>query len=140
MTYERAVADMKALYADYIVHWNRCDVPGVIRLFSFPWLANLATGMIVVAERGMHLSMLPQIFNDLKSQGWARTSTDRVDAHPMGDDIGLLEVDYVRYRADDSVLARGRAQYFARRDQSGWRFVAAMDPPARPEGAAFGSG
>jgi hypothetical protein len=52
---------------------------------------------------------------ELKGRGWAPSAIDRFHARVLAENLGMITADYTRYRADNSILEKGRASYTVRR-------------------------
>jgi hypothetical protein len=128
----QAVAEMKAFYDDYIATFNRGDYTQVPKFFTYPWLTSSRAGVIgVIPDEATQLKMWTQLGTALRARGWVRSAIERIDVYPTGGDTGMLDVDYARYRADDSILERSRAYYILRRFDSVWKITTSIEPPPR---------
>ena len=130
--HDQAVAEMKAFYETYIANFNGGHFTQVANFFAYPWLTLSKAGAIhVIPDEATQMKMWTQLGADLRARGWVRSIIERLDAYPTGTDTGLLDIDYARCRADDSIVERSRACYVVRRFDSRWKIVSAIEPPPR---------
>ncbi|SRR5579875_808595 len=129
---EQLAAEMHAFYPRYIDSFNGNDTEAYVANFSFPCvLLGGKQPVTVVSDATTWARMMASTKEIMRSKGWARTGIEKTYAWPTAPDMGLLMSDFVRYRADGSVLMRGRACYTLRREDSGLKIIAMMEvaPP-----------
>jgi hypothetical protein len=124
--------ELERFYRGYIDAFNREDLDHFLNCFAIPygWVSG-ERGLSVVANEGDHQKSFSRIMLDIKQRGWARSAIDRLKTWAMADDLGMILADYTRYKADQSVLERGRALYTVRREAQSWKIVSLSEikPP-----------
>lgn len=117
--------ELESFYRGYIDAFNREDLDHFLGCFGIPygWVTG-ERGLTVTTSEDDHQSGFSRIMLDIKQRGWARSAIDQLKTWALGDNLGMILADYTRYKADGSILERGRACYTARRDGKAWKIIA----------------
>ena len=104
----------------------------VLACFAIPygWVTG-ERGLTVITNEGDHQSGFGGLMVELRQRGWARSGIDLLKTWALADNLAMTLADFTRYKADGSVLEKGRACYTARRDHKSWKILAISEikPP-----------
>jgi hypothetical protein len=114
-------AEIDHFYGRYIDLFNQGQVAEMQDLFEFPWAMLSTQGPFFVNDREAGLALYTKVWKDLKGEGWATTKIEKLEWFGVGADGALLQVDFVRFRADGTTMLTGRAYYAVRRRDGVWR-------------------
>ena len=125
------VHEAETCYTAYAEAFNHEDIATVVRYISAPY------AMVIGANAPM-FSPTPESVRkqfdgalaDMKRRGWVRSDFKVVHTWLLSKDHALLMSDIVRYKADKSVLEKGRYIYSIRRAEPVWQItgVTNVDP------------
>jgi hypothetical protein len=100
----------------FIVCMNAGDFQGFENCFNFPSY-RLASNTMRVIEPG---SVNPERFKTGAFEGWARSAWDKREVIHAGKDKVHINTRFVRYRADDSLIAAFDSIYIVTKDNDHW--------------------
>jgi ketosteroid isomerase-like protein len=122
-----AEAGIEQAYRDYVAAFNREDSAGVAAVLDYPIMVEGGNSPpTTIADAAGYRRMIERVFAEFKALGWVRSQIDKLQAFPTAGDTGVLLAHFSRWRADGSLLIAGSGHYVMRKDQDGWRIIAAI--------------
>jgi ketosteroid isomerase-like protein len=126
------VHEIETSYAAYAAAFHRDDIAGIARYVAAPYVmivAGNAPTMIETPEK-VHQNFATSVAG-MKARGWVRSEFKIVRIWPLSDKHAYLLSDVVRYKADGSMLEKGRYCYTFRQTDGRWQICAVTDvqPP-----------
>jgi len=100
------------------------DIDALLELVDLPY-AELRTGapLIVRSTRGAAESHFREGFKALDASGYGPLEIPHKKMWPLGPDLALLSVDYVRRNLGGGEPLSGRVLYFLRNESGRWKYV-----------------
>jgi hypothetical protein len=130
-TKQQIVDEVEDFYRAYIDAFNREDIDSYADSFV-PGYSLIRGARITAYKTEPELQQYSaHAFIEVKARGWARSAVDLLTVSPLGDDQAMILAEVTRYRADESILERGRVSYIVVRTVKGWK-IAVMIPLAAP--------
>lgn len=127
------IHEAETCYTAYAEAFNHEDMAAVVRYISAPYLMVIGARAPTIADTPEHVrTMFDGSLADMKRRGWVRSDFKIVHTWLLSQDHALLMSDIVRYKADKSVLEKGRYIYSVRRAEPVWQITGVTDV-----GAAF---
>jgi ketosteroid isomerase-like protein len=126
------VHEIETAYAAYAGAFNDQNIDGVVRYISAPYVMTIGANLPMVADSPERVhSLFEKSLAGMKGRGWAKSDFKTVHIWPLSNDHALLMTDIVRYKADGSVLEKGRYIYSVRRADPSWSITGVTDvaPP-----------
>ena len=126
------IHEIETSYTAYNAAFLREDIPGVVRYITAPYVMNIGGNVPrISATPADVLQNFTDSLAGMKKSGWVRSDTKIVKIWPFSDNHGQLMADVVRYKADGSMLNKGRYCYSLRRAGPLWQICAVTDiaPP-----------
>jgi len=122
------VHDVETMYEAYAGAFNHEDIASVVRYIAAPYEMTIGARPVMFAmtpEDVRH--QFDQALAGMKARGWARSDFKVIQIWPLSDDHALLMTDIVRYKADRSVLEKGRYIYSVHRADPVWQITGVTD-------------
>ncbi len=119
--------DAEAKVREYFDVFNTKDVDGILeRIYSIPVHIGNSSGHRAYANGADARSSLAGLYEQIESQGWARSVISNVDACVIADGLVFAEVTYTRDKADGEAIAPGLRSniYVLQKLEPGWRITA----------------
>lgn len=101
----------------FMTAFNGRDLDAWEATFHFPHV-RIASGQATILPAGGERS--PQVFDQLASTGWHHSGWDFINVIYAGDEKVHLDVQFTRYREDDTVLATYRSLYIVTLQDGHW--------------------
>jgi ketosteroid isomerase-like protein len=122
------IHEAETCYTAYADAFNHEDIAAVVRYISAPY------AMVIGANAPM-FSATPEAvrkqfdgaLGGMKARGWVRSDFKIVHTWLLSKDHALLMSDIVRFKADKSVLEKGRYIYSIRRADPVWQITGVTD-------------
>ena len=126
------VHEVETAYEAYANAFNQGDMAIVVRYLAAPYIMTIGNRDVMIAasdEAVRH--QFDGALAGMKQRGWVRSDFKVVHVFLLSDNHGLLMTDIVRYKADGSVLEKGRYIYQVRRGGQSWQITGVTDvePP-----------
>jgi ketosteroid isomerase-like protein len=126
------IHEIETAYAAYAGAFNQGDIATVVRYIAPPYVMTIGNRDVMTAptdEAVRH--QFDGALAGMKGRGWVRSDFKVVQIWPLSDNHALLMTDIVRYKADASVLEKGRYIYQVRRGGQSWQITGVTDvePP-----------
>lgn len=123
-------ADALATYERYLLAFNARDAARAARFYGVPMMVVRATGHRMLAAHSEVETMLSNSLALLQTKGFASTRIGRCTLRAMNENTVLLSADFIRSRADGSVIETVACTYVLSRGDSGWAIVTMVAHPA----------
>lgn len=112
-----AVSGARQALEDFLDDWNRSDLAAIQEHLSFPHVTHGGAGNLVIAQSS---GDFVQDFDELKRQGWRRSTFDNFAAlQESANKVNFL-VDFTRYDASDKVMSTSQVFYVVTLQDDGW--------------------
>ena len=126
------IHEVETAYEAYANAFNQGDIATVVRYLAAPYIMTIGNRDVMIAasdEAVRH--QFDGALAGMKQRGWVRSGFKVVHVFPLSDNHALLMTDIVRYKADGSVLEKGRYIYQVRRGGQSWQITGVTDvePP-----------
>jgi ketosteroid isomerase-like protein len=125
------VHDAETCYTAYAEAFNHEDMATVVRYIAAPYamVINANAPMFAATPEAVR-KQFDGALAGMKARGWVRSDFKIVHTWLLSKDHALLMSDIVRYKADKSVLEKGRYIYSIRRADPSWQItgVTNVDP------------
>lgn len=112
-----AVAGARQALEDFLHDWNRADLAAIQEHLSFPHVTHGGAGNLVIAQNP---GDFVQDFDELKRQGWRRSTFDNFAVLQVSANKVNFLVDFTRYDASDKVLSTSQVFYVVTLQDDGW--------------------
>jgi hypothetical protein len=125
------IHEAETCYTAYAEAFNHEDMATVVRYISSPYLMVIGAHAPMIAPTDEAVrKQFDGALADMKKRGWVRSDFKIVHTWLLSKDHALLMSDIVRYKADKSVLEKGRYIYSIRRADPSWQItgVTNVDP------------
>jgi ketosteroid isomerase-like protein len=125
------VHDAETCYAAYAEAFNHEDMATVVHYIAAPYAMVIgANAPMFAATPEAVRKQFDGALAGMKARGWVRSDFKIVHTWLLSKDHALLMSDIVRYKADKSVLEKGRYIYSVRRAEPSWQITAVtnVDP------------
>jgi Domain of unknown function (DUF4440) len=124
--------EIETAYEAYANAFNHGDMATVVRYIAAPYIMTIGGRDVTTSptdETVRH--QFDGALAGMQARGWVRSDFKTVHVWPLSDNHGLLMSDIVRYKADGSVLEKGRYIYQVRRGGQSWQITGVTDvePP-----------
>lgn len=119
--------EAEAKVREYFDVFNAKDVDGILeRIYSIPVHIGNSSGHRAYANSADARSSVAGLYEQIESQGWARSVISNVDACVIADGLVFAEVTYTRDKANGEAIAPGLRSnvYVLQRLEPGWRVTA----------------
>jgi len=100
----------------FLVAWNSANNSAVQQTVNYPHITHAPFGLIVADEPAQFVTD----FDELKQQGWSRSSFDKITARQASESKVNFEVEYSRRNAVGEVLSRGYVFYVVTEQDGHW--------------------
>jgi ketosteroid isomerase-like protein len=120
--------DLRALIARIEATFGR-DIDAWLACFEEPVVVVAPQGTMTFADRAAAREFFGRMYDGLAARGFSSTGADDVRVRVVGDDIGFVDAEFTRRRADGSELERVAAIYVCRRSGDGWRVATLVSRP-----------
>jgi hypothetical protein len=125
------IHEIETAYAAYAGSFNDQNIDGVVRYISAPYVMTIGASPPMVADSPEHVrGLFEKSLAGMKGRGWAKSDFNTVHIWPLSNDHALLMTDIIRYKADGSVLEKGRYIYSVRRADPSWSITGVTDVAA----------
>ena len=124
--------EIDTAYEAYANAFNREDMATVCRYISAPYIMTIGgRGVMTSPTDETVKKQFDGALADMKRRGWVKSDFKIVHTWPLSDNHGLLMSDIVRYKADGSVLEKGRYIYQIGHNGQIWQISGVTDvaPP-----------
>jgi ketosteroid isomerase-like protein len=126
------VHEVETAYSAYAGAFNHEDIATVVRYVASPYVMTIGAHDVMTAptdEAVRH--QFDGALAGMKARGWVKSDFQVVQIWPLSDNHALLMTDIVRFKADGSVLEKGRYIYQVRRGGQSWQITGVTDvePP-----------
>jgi ketosteroid isomerase-like protein len=124
--------EIETAYAAYAGAFNHGDIATVVRYIASPYVMTIGNHDVMTAPTDEAVrKQFDGALAGMKGRGWVRSDFKVVQIWPLSDNHALLMTDIVRYKADASVLEKGRYIYQVRRGGQSWQITGVTDvaPP-----------
>ncbi len=117
-------AEVRATWDSYINAFSegRADLIAD-RFYTAPSFHGGAEGVSTVLTAGELQAAFQAVLESLARQDYRRSETRRATICVLTETTAFLDAEYVRYRADDSVLMTGAGTYLFTKRPEGWRIA-----------------
>jgi len=121
VTTDEVPAELLAVTDDFLRTFNEADVPGHADTLAYPHV-RLASGTVRIwAERDEAVTAMTGTHELLRERtGWTHSRWDHRRLIHQGEDKAHLDVQFTRYRGDESVVGVYPAVYVLVRTPAGW--------------------
>jgi hypothetical protein len=122
------IHDVETMYAAYAGAFNDHDIASVVRYIAAPYAMTIGAHPVMFALTPQDVRhQFDQALAGMTARGWVRSDFKVVQIWPLSDDHALLMTDIVRYKADRSVLEKGRYIYSVHRADPVWQITGVTD-------------
>jgi len=125
------IHEAETCYTAYAEAFNHEDMAAVCRYITAPYLMVIGDRVPMISPTDETVrKQFDGALADMKRRGWVRSDFKIVHTWMLSKDHALLMSDIVRYKADKSVLEKGRYIYSIRRAEPAWQItgVTNVDP------------
>ena len=120
--------EIETMYAAYSGAFNHEDIESVVRYISAPYVMTIGGNPPMVAPTaGDVRHMFDANLVRMKGNGWTRSDYRIVHIWPLSPDHAFLLTDITRWKADGSMLEKGRYCYSVRRADPSWQVTGVTD-------------
>lgn len=120
--------EIETSYAAYSGAFNHEDIASVVRYIAAPYIMTIGGNVPMVAPDAEAVRrMFDQNLARMKGIGWAKSDYKIVHIWPLSTDHALLVTDIVRWKADGTMLEKGRYCYSLRRADPIWQITGVTD-------------
>jgi len=126
------VHHLETTYRAYAGAFNDGDMATVVRYIAAPYIMTIGGRPVMIAASDEAVRrMFDGSLADMKARGWVRSDFNIVRAWALSEHHGLLISDIRRFKADGSMLEKGRYMYTIGRAEPMWRITGVTDiaPP-----------
>ncbi len=119
--------EAEAKVREYFDLFNNKDSDGILeRIYSIPVHIGNSSGHRAYATGADARAGLATLYDQIESQGWARSVISDVDACVIADGLVFAVVTYTRDKADGEAIAPGLRSnvYVLQKLEPGWRVTA----------------
>ena len=100
----------------FLEAWNSADNNIIQKTVNYPFITHAPFGMVVANEPEQFTTN----FDELKKQGWARSTFDKITVGQSSDQKVNFEVEYSRLNAAGEVINRGYMFYVVTNNEGRW--------------------
>ncbi len=124
-----AVVGAREALEDFLIDWNASDLIAIQDHLNFPHVTHSSSNIIVAQSKGEFV----QDFQQLRRQGWRRSTFDHFQVLQGSDNKVNFLVDFRRYDENDAVLFSGEVFYVVTRQDGTWgmQYRSGGPPPSQ---------
>ncbi len=124
-----AVVGARKALEDFLIDWNASDLVAIQDHLSFPHVTHNSSNFVVAQSKGEFV----QDFQQLRRQGWRRSTFDHFQVLQGSDNKVNFLVDFRRYDENDAVLFSGKVFYVVTRQDGRWgmQYRSGGPPPSQ---------
>ena len=108
--------EARAALERFLEAWNSADNNIIQKTVNYPFITHAPFGMVVANEPEQFTTN----FDELKKQGWARSTFDKITVGQSSDQKVNFEVEYSRLNAAGEVINRGYMFYVVTNNEGRW--------------------
>jgi hypothetical protein len=122
------IHEAETCYTAYAEAFNHEDMAAVVRYISAPYAMVIGANAPMFAPTPEAVrKQFDGALAGMKARGWVRSDFKIVHTWLLSKDHALLMSDIVRFKADKSVLEKGRYIYSIRRAEPVWQITGVTD-------------
>jgi hypothetical protein len=129
---EDVAVSLKRFYRTYIEVFNGEEAGHFLDCFTRPYVTvSGERGLTIVPNDADREGQYRKMMDGLRRRGWVRSDIVRIEAWGLDPNLGMIQADVIRRKADESVLEEIRACYLVRREGEAWRIasITEVKPP-----------
>ncbi|MDA0263039.1 MAG: nuclear transport factor 2 family protein [Chloroflexi bacterium] len=116
--------EVDQLFVDYFRDFGKLDLEAIVAYFHLPCMFITPTGVFVFSTASEVEGFWRPRFDDLRSNGFARTERSDASIKVLTDDTAIASSKATRYSKDESEMERRGAVFTVRKTDAGWKIVA----------------
>jgi len=124
--------EVETSYTAYSDAFNRREMDVVVRYISAPYVMTIGGNVPLVTDTADQVrAQFDKSLAGMLGRGWARSDSKVTKVWALSPDHALLMADITRFKADGSILEKGRYLYSLRRGGPSWQITGVTDiaPP-----------
>lgn len=108
--------EARAALERFLDAWNTADNSAIQKTVNYPHITHAPLGLIVVNGPEQFITD----FDEMKQQGWARSTFDKITSSQSSDEKVNFEVEYSRLNAAGEVISSGYVFYVVTNNEGHW--------------------
>ena len=108
--------EARAALERFLEAWNTADNSAIQKTVNYPHITHAPVGLIVAKAPRQFITD----FEEMKQQGWSRSTFDKITPRQSSDHKVNFEVEYSRLNAAGEVISSGYVFYVVTNDEGHW--------------------
>jgi len=121
--------EAKAALEYFLEAWNTADNSAIQKTLNYPHITHLTSGLNIANEAEQFITD----FDEMKQQGWASSTFDKITPSQSSDQKVNFEVEYSRLNTAGEVISSGYVFYVVTNNEGHWGMQYRAPGQLRPE-------